>query len=230
MYDLALGHTSEKVTVREYNKRVNTEQGYLLIVEDDFDVLKLLETTLNFSGYRVVTARNGNEGLEAIRKERPAIVIADIMMPTLDGFGFVHRLRLNSETRSIPVIFITATYVSREDREFALDIGVTRFIQKPIALEEFLTTIKELFVQGESNSLEPLNELKFYEGYRERLEAKLNQKNKQIELDERLLGTKSDEDDYFLQESLHQSIGEREELIYLLDQVHERLEKLIKPD
>ena len=49
-----------------YNNSMKTERGYLLIVEDDLDILKLLETTLNFSGYRVVTARNGNEGLDAV--------------------------------------------------------------------------------------------------------------------------------------------------------------------
>ncbi|HEX9839100.1 MAG TPA: response regulator, partial [Anaerolineales bacterium] len=102
---------------------MNAEQAYLLIVEDDPDILQLLNTTLTFKGYRVVTARNGREGLEAIQKERPATVIADIMMPKLDGFGLVHRIRINPETRDIPVVFITATYVAPEDREFALNIG-----------------------------------------------------------------------------------------------------------
>src|SRR5574342_713106 len=97
--------------------------GYLLIVEDDPDILKLLDTTLTFRSYRVVKAHNGKEGLEAVHKERPAIVIADIMMPKLDGFGLVHRLRLDPETRNIPVIFITATYVTPEDQDFALSIG-----------------------------------------------------------------------------------------------------------
>ena len=65
---------------------MNTGSGYLLLVEDDPDILKLLDTTLTFSGYRVITARNGIEGLEVIHEQRPAIVIADIMMPELDGF------------------------------------------------------------------------------------------------------------------------------------------------
>src|SRR3990172_2645439 len=107
----------------------NAGSGYLLIVEDDPDILKLLDTTLTFRGYRVVKAQNGREGLDAVLKERPAIVIADIMMPKLDGFGLVHRFRLNPETRDIPVVFITATYVAAEDREFALNIGATRFIR-----------------------------------------------------------------------------------------------------
>ena len=83
---------------------MNAGSDYLLIVEDDPDILKLLETTLTYSGYRVITARNGNEGLEAIQRERPAIVIADIMMPQLDGFGLVHRIRLNPETRESKIL------------------------------------------------------------------------------------------------------------------------------
>ena len=209
---------------------MKTGQDYLLIVEDDLDILKLLETTLNFSGYRVITARNGNEGLEVIQKGHPAIVIADIMMPKLDGFGFVHRLRINPETRVIPVVFITATYVSLEDREFALNIGATRFIEKPIDLDELVTTIEELIMQDAPVAFEPLNELKFYEGYRKRLEVKLHEKNKQIARDEYLLGTKSDEENQSIQLSLHQAIGERDELKLLLDQVHEQLKKYTQPE
>jgi len=205
---------------------METQNGYLLIVEDDLDILKLLETTLNYSGYRVVTARNGKEGLAAIQKERPAMVIADIMMPTLDGFGFVHRLRINPETRTIPVVFITATYISREDREFALDIGASRFIQKPIELEELLCTVEELLATGTTPSLEPVNELNFYEGYRQRLEAKLAQKNKQIARDKFSLEAISDKDGAFLQVSLHQAVSERKEIQLLLEQVHAQLEKL----
>ena len=203
-----------------------TGQDYLLIVEDDLDILKLLQTTLNFNGYRVVTARNGKEGLEVIQQGHPAIVIADIMMPKLDGFGFVHRLRINPETRTIPVVFITATYVSLEDKEFAMNIGATRFIEKPIELDEFLITIKELFEQDAPVAFEPLDEIKFYEGYRERLEAKLDEKNKQIARDEYLLGTKSDDENLSIQVAMLHAIDERDELKLLLDQVHEQLEKI----
>jgi len=205
---------------------MSTGQDYLLIVEDDLDILKLLQTTLNFNGYRVVTARNGKEGLEVIQQGHPAIVIADIMMPKLDGFGFVHRLRINPETRTIPVVFITATYVSLEDKEFAMNIGATRFIEKPIELDEFLITIKELFEQDAPVAFEPLDEIKFYEGYRERLEAKLDEKNKQIARDEYLLGTKSDDENLSIQVAMLHAIDERDELKLLLDQVHEQLEKI----
>ena len=209
---------------------MNAEQAYLLIVEDDPDILQLLNTTLTFKGYRVVTARNGREGLEAIQKERPATVIADIMMPKLDGFGLVHRIRINPETRDIPVVFITATYVAPEDREFALNIGATRFIQKPVDLEKFLTTVAEVLKQGTPAGIEPLKEMNFYEEYRKRLEAKLGEKNRQIARDEQLLGTHSAEEDEFLRASLRHAMGEREELKLLLEQIHEQIQKHNKPE
>ena len=127
---------------------MNTQQGYLLVVEDIPDILRLLETTLSFKGYRVITARNGEEALEAIQKERPQMIISDILMPKMDGFSLLHRLRINSETRKIPVVFLSATYVAPEDKTFALTIGVTRFIEKPINIEEFMQTIEELLAKG----------------------------------------------------------------------------------
>lgn len=204
---------------------MNAGTDYLLIVEDDPDILKLLDATLTFRGYRVITAKNGKEALEAIHVKHPAIVITDIMMPTLDGFGLVHRIRINPETREIPVVFITATYVTREDREFALNIGATRFIQKPVDLEKFLATIAELMDQELPPVIKPFNEFDFYKEYRRRLQAKLDEKMKQIARDEHLLGTDADKEDQSLQVSLRQAIRERNELKLLLDQIHEQLEK-----
>jgi CheY-like chemotaxis protein len=196
----------------------------LLIVEDDPDILELLDATLTFKGYHVVTARNGREGLEAIQRKRPAIVIADIMMPRLDGFGLVHRMRIDPETRDIPVVFITAAYVTREDREFALNLGATRFLQKPVDLERFLGTIAELLDQ-ELSVVKPLNDVDFYNEYRRRLEAKLDEKNRQIAREEHLLATHVDKVDQSLLASLGQVRHERDELKLLLDQIHEQLEK-----
>lgn len=105
---------------------MSINQGYLLIVEDDPDILELLDTTLRIQEYQVVTAQNGRDALEIVRDEHPRLVIADIMMPHLDGYGLVHRLKIDPDTRHIPVVFITATYVAPEDREFALKIGVAR--------------------------------------------------------------------------------------------------------
>jgi len=198
-------------------------QGYLLIVEDVPDILRLLEETLKFKGYNAVTARNGQEALDLIKRERPALVITDIMMPKLDGFGLVHRLRLNPETRDLPVIFLTATYVALEDKAFALNIGVTRFIEKPVNFERFLETIDQLLTQGAPSVPTPMSEADFYEGYRQRLEKKLNQKITQIARDERLLASLSEEEKPSFKASLQLALNERDELQRLLDEIQMRI-------
>src|ERR1044071_7909537 len=209
---------------------MNMKQGYLLIVEDVPDILRLLEETLKFKGYNAVTARNGQEALELIKQERPAMVITDIMMPKLDGFGLVHRLRINPETRDIPVIFLTATYVALEDKAFALNIGATRFIEKPVNFERFLETINELLTKGVPSVSPPMSEAEFYDGYRQRLEQKLAQKNTQIARDERLLSTLSEEEKPSFKVSLQSALNERDELQRLLNEIQVRMANVTKTD
>jgi len=209
---------------------MNAGTDYLLIVEDDPDILKLLDAALTFKGYKVVTARNGEEGLELIQRKHPVIVIADIMMPKIDGFGLIHRLRIHPETRDIPVVFITATYVTREDRSFALRLGATRFLQKPLDLEKFLGTITDLLKQGVPTMIQPLSDFEFYLEYRKRLEAKLEEKNKQITREERLLSTDTDRQDQALVASLQRDLAERDELKFLLGEIQEQLERYAPSD
>jgi len=203
---------------------MSTNTGYLLVVEDIPDILNLLEATLKFKGYRVVTARNGEEALEVIHKDRPDLIIADILMPKMDGFSMVHRLRINPETRRIPVVFLSATYVAPEDKAFAMSLGATRFIEKPVDLPTFLPIVERLLQQGVPTPVEPLNEHEFYEGYRKRLEIKLSQKSTQIARDERLIDTLSEEEKVAFRKSLEQALDERKEIQALLDQIRERLE------
>jgi CheY-like chemotaxis protein len=177
------------------------ETGYILIVEDVPDILRLLEETLKFKGYNAVTAFNGQEALEKIQKKRPQLIITDIMMPKLDGFGLVHRLRINPETREIPVIFLTATYVAMEDKAFALNIGAAE----------------------PQVSMPQMSEAEFYEGYHQRLAKKLIQKNTQIARDERLLQTISAEEIPSFRASLQMALNERDELQRLLDELETRI-------
>lgn len=203
---------------------MNTQQGYLLVAEDIPDILNLMDATLKFKGYRVVTARNGQEALEAIQKEHPLIVITDILMPKMDGFSLVHRLRINPETRNIPVVFLSATYVAPEDKAFAITIGATRFIEKPIDLENFMHTISELLEKGAHTPTEPLKEVDFFEGYQKRLKIKLNQKISQIARIERLLETVPEQEKQSFTDSLLLAVNEREEIRTLLGQIHEHVE------
>jgi response regulator RpfG family c-di-GMP phosphodiesterase len=145
-------------------------------------------------------------------------------MPKMDGFSLVHQLRLNPETRDIPVVFLSATYVAPEDKTFALNLGVIRFIEKPVDFEQFLPTISSLLEQGAQSPTQPLNEVEFYEQYRKRLETKLMQKNNQIARAEHLLETIAEEEKASFTASLHQSRNEKQEIQKLLDQIHKVLE------
>jgi DNA-binding response OmpR family regulator len=150
-------------------------------------VLELLEVTLRFQGYEVISAQNGEEALKVLETETPALIITDILMPKLDGFALVQKLRSNPKTLTIPVIFLSATYVTPEDRAFAMSLGASHFIEKPIDTEEFLLTIAELMSQEQITIPRPLEQPQFYSGYRARLEIKLQHKNRQIARIERLL-------------------------------------------
>lgn len=204
---------------------MDKQKGFLLVVEDVPDILVLLNETLKFKGYRVVTATNGEEAMEIIQKEHPALIITDILMPKMDGFSLVHRLRLNPTTRNIPVVFLSATYVAPEDKEFALTIGVTRFVEKPVDMETFFPMIDELLAEGAQDA-SPLDEKQFYEGYKKRLETKLKHKNTQISRDQHLLETLQEPQRQSFKTSLQNAIREREEIQKLLDEIRGRLESL----
>jgi CheY-like chemotaxis protein len=209
---------------------MDNPKDFLLVVEDIPDILNLLEATLKFKGYRVLTARNGEEALEVLKTERPALIITDILMPKMDGFNLVHRLRINPETRTIPVVFLSATYVAPEDKVFAHSIGVNRFIEKPVDLVAFLPIIEKILAQGDNAPIAALTEEEFYEGYRKRLETKLKQKATQITREEHLLETLSEDEKSTIKSSLHSAVDEKEEIQQLLNQIREQVESRKKPD
>jgi len=202
--------------------------GPILIVEDVPNVLELLEVTLRFKGYSVVTARNGEEALEVIEKQRPVLIVTDILMPKMDGYAFIQKLRLNPNTRSIPVVFLSATYVTPEDKEFALSLGAARFMEKPIDTEDFLLTVAELVTQQPFTQPQPLDMERFYQGYRTRLENKLRHKNSQIARAERLLPTLPPDQKPAFEALLQQSMRDRDEIQTELYDIYETIEELKK--
>lgn len=163
--------------------------GPILVVEDIPNILDLLTVTLQFKGYPVVTATNGQEALAAIQQERPALIITDILMPKMDGYTLVQTLRTDLKTSQIPIIVLSATYVSPEDKSFALKLGAVRFMEKPIDTGDFLLTVAEVLLVGAGAMPPPISQQEFYIGYRDRLEEKLSHKNAQIARTKRILET-----------------------------------------
>lgn len=203
---------------------MNIPYGPILVVEDVPNVLELLEVTLRFKGYPVATARNGQEALEAIARERPALIITDILMPKMDGYALAHAIRKEPRTRQIPIIFLSATYVTPEDKKFALSLGAVRFLEKPVDTEEFLLSIAEILTMGSpSNVPAPMSETEFFDGYRDRLEQKLRHKSTQISRTERLLLTLPDEQRPAFESLLKQAVADRDEIQSELEQLYKIL-------
>jgi CheY-like chemotaxis protein len=196
---------------------MNIPYGPILGVDDMPNVLELVEGTLRFKGYPVVTATNGQEALELVHRERPALIITDILMPKMDGFALAHTLRKDPRTRQIPLIFLSATYVTPEDKAFALSIGAARFLEKPIDTEEFLLTIAEVLTMGAPANNGVMNEQVFYQGYLNRLESKLRHKAIQIARTERLLVTLQAEQRPAFELLLQQATSDRDEIMRELD-------------
>jgi len=189
-------------------------------------VLELLEVTLRFQGYEVISARNGEEALKILETETPALIITDILMPKLDGFAFVQKLRSNPKTMDIPVIFLSATYVTPEDQTFALSLGASRFIEKPIDTEDFLLTIAELLSKEQITVPTPLEQPQFYSGYRDRLRIKLQHKNRQIARIERLLPTLDEEQKSSFNVLYEQALNDRHEIEVELEALSDIIKKL----
>ncbi len=200
--------------------------GPILVVEDIPNILELLEVTLRFKGYPVITACNGQEALEAIERERPALVITDILMPKMDGYALAQKLRTNPKTHHIPLIFLSATYVTPEDRTFALSLGAKRFIEKPVDTEDFLLTVAEILTAGPMTVPAAMDEMDFYRGYRERLESKVRHKNVQIARTERLLQNLPVDQKPAFESLLKDARYQKEEIQKELDELYQVLSKV----
>jgi CheY-like chemotaxis protein len=200
---------------------MNAPSGPILVVEDIPNILELLEVTLRFKGYPVITACNGQEALSVIEKTRPALVITDILMPKMDGYALAQRLRTNPVTRHIPIIFLSATYVTPEDRAFAISLGAKRFIEKPVDTEDFLLTVAEILTSGPATIPAPMAEQEFYKGYRERLEGKVRHKNIQIARTERLLQNLPPDQKPAFESLLMDARSQKEEIQKELDELYQ---------
>jgi len=127
----------------------------ILIVDDNKQNLYLLEILLVSSGYQVVTAVNGAEALTKARQNPPDLIVSDILMPVMDGFGLCREWKKDERLRQIPFVFYTATYTDERDREFALSLGAEQFLVKPEEPEVFARTIREVIQQAQRPPVPP---------------------------------------------------------------------------
>lgn len=122
----------------------NMEKKKLLIVEDDSTLHKALVEFLGAEGFEVVGAMDGEEGIEACRREKPDLVLLDIILPKKDGYEVIAELKADPELSSIPVVLLT-NLGSLNDVEKALAMGATTYLVKAdYKLEEVCRKVKEI--------------------------------------------------------------------------------------
>ena len=113
----------------------------LLLIEDNNEIRENTAEILELAGYKVSTAENGKLGVEMALKQRPDLIICDIMMPVLDGYGVLHLLNKNSELTGIPFIFLTAK-AERNDFRKGMEMGADDYITKPFSDIELLNAVE----------------------------------------------------------------------------------------
>jgi DNA-binding response OmpR family regulator len=113
----------------------------IVLIEDDTDLLALLKYNLDKEGFAVAGSQTGKGAIELCRRERPDLVILDIMLPDSDGLEICKGLRNHSELANVPIIFLTAR-VSETDRILGLELGANDYIVKPFFIRELVARVK----------------------------------------------------------------------------------------
>jgi CheY-like chemotaxis protein/CRP-like cAMP-binding protein len=113
----------------------------ILVIDDNQDIRENTAEILELAGYKTATAENGKRGVELAINMKPDLIVCDIMMPELDGYGVLHLLRKNTETQFIPFIFLTAK-TERSDMRRGMELGADDYITKPFEDIELLNAIE----------------------------------------------------------------------------------------
>jgi two-component system alkaline phosphatase synthesis response regulator PhoP/two-component system response regulator VicR len=122
----------------------------ILAVDDEKHIVRLVQINLQKEGYNVVTASNGREALDKVNAERPDLIIMDVMMPELDGFGALKILKDDASTATIPVIMLTAK-AQDADVFQGWKSGADLYLTKPFNPQELITFVKRIF-HGQNES------------------------------------------------------------------------------
>lgn len=135
----------------------------ILLVEDEVSLAMIVKDALEEEGYEVAIACDGLEGLEQYFREHPALIIADVMMPEVDGFEMVRRIRRMDKV--VPVLFLSARS-SVDDIVFGFGLGANDYLRKPFSLRELIARVKALTVKSQSEPVAVIyHELGLYTFY-----------------------------------------------------------------
>src|SRR5271156_3194014 len=116
----------------------------ILLIEDDSDLFTLLKYNLEKEGFSVVGSQTGKGALEFCRREKPGLIVLDIMLPDSDGLEICKAIRNHAELAHVPVIFLSAR-ASETDRIVGLELGANDYIVKPFFIRELIARVKNQF-------------------------------------------------------------------------------------
>jgi len=123
------------------------DQKKLLLIDDDPNLIFLVKDYLELRGYEVIATSNGREALKVLERETPNMIICDVMMPEMDGYSFVKRVRENFRTNWIPVLFLSAKGQS-QDKVKGLNTGADFYMVKPFEPDELIAQIESSLSQA----------------------------------------------------------------------------------
>ena len=135
----------------------------ILLIEDNDDIRENTAEILELANYKVVTAPNGKLGIETALAEQPDLIVCDIMMPVLDGYGVLHTLHKNESVKNIPFIFLTAK-TERSDLRRGMELGADDYITKPFNPRELTIRARNLLtrVNSAGNEVEEKSSVEYY--------------------------------------------------------------------
>ena len=128
-------------------KDSNKDNKKLLLIDDDPNLILLVKDYLEFRGYEVMAAGNGREALEILNLHLPDMIICDVMMPEMDGYAFVNKIRQDSRTSCIPIMFLSAKSQS-QDKIKGLTTGADIYMIKPFEPEELVAQVESSLKQA----------------------------------------------------------------------------------
>jgi DNA-binding response OmpR family regulator len=115
----------------------------ILIIDDEADLVDMLSLRLQANDYEVITAADGQEGLDKARKEKPDLIILDLMLPKMDGYKVCRMLKFDEKFKQIPIILFTAR-AQESDVRLGEEVGADAYLTKPFEPDVLLAKMKEL--------------------------------------------------------------------------------------
>jgi DNA-binding response OmpR family regulator len=118
--------------------------AHVMVVDDEPEIVKMVTKIMEARGHRVTTARDGAEAIETAERELPDVMILDLNLPKIDGFEVCKRLKTGEKTKKIPIVMLTAAYVSVQDADRGVGVGADEYVIKPFLREVLVHNVERL--------------------------------------------------------------------------------------